>query len=111
MPHSLKSKKMIQSLLTSGKKYSAPILVMYRSTNIDNSVDNYKVAYLLSKKAGGAVERNRIKRWLREDFRSLQKETPLRGLFALRFRSEADKVVHTRLKQVLSELYKAVENG
>lgn len=108
MRNSLKSKKMIQSLLHSGKRYSAPSLDLCRDAKMDCGVDEYRVAFLLSGKSGGAVARNRIKRWLRDDFHVLQKARSIPGCFAVKFRARADDVEHGQLRLELEKLLGAI---
>ena len=81
---------------------------LYREMNMDCGVDDYLVAFLLSGKSGGAVARNRIKRWLREDFHALQKDRNIPGCFAIRFKGRANKVEHNQLRIELEKLFNTI---
>ena len=69
----IKSKKEITSLLKDGKRWKCDLFsVIYRkgSNNFD------RVATIVSKKSGSAVERNRLKRVFREVFRTVKVKDP-----------------------------------
>ncbi len=103
--HSLKSKKMIQTLLHSGQRFYSGRLTIYQDKDIPGLETTYAGAYLIPKKAGNAVKRNRLKRWLREDLRELHKEGKLSGAIAIRFRGLADEVTHKSLRENLREIF------
>jgi len=71
--------------------------------------DDYQVAFLVSSAAGGAVERNRLKRWMREDFRKIQDEKNTPGGFALKFKGSADQATHRQLSDDLGKLFQLLE--
>lgn len=99
---------MIESLLNSGKRYSSKQVELYFDSNPTESKEPYSVAFLISGKAGKAVERNRIKRWMREDFRKLQEKRRIDGSFLVRFRGAAKEVNHPQLSAELERLYQSI---
>lgn len=100
---------MIQTLLNSGQKFSSGRLTIYQDKDIPGLETNYAGAYLIPKKAGNAVKRNRLKRWLREDLRELHREGNLRGAIVIRFRGSADEVTHQDLKENLREIFDSIK--
>lgn len=72
--------------------------------------EKYSVAYLIPGKSGIAVERNRIKRWLREDFNFFQKRLNISGLFAVKFKGIIKEVKHPEIKDELEKLFEAINN-
>ncbi|HHI03005.1 MAG TPA: ribonuclease P protein component [candidate division Zixibacteria bacterium] len=103
--HSLKSKKMIQTLLNSGQRSHSGRLTIYQDKDIPGLENSYAGAYLVPKKAGTAVKRNRLKRWLREDLRELHREGKLQGAIVIRFNGSADNVTHRSLRENLREIF------
>ena len=105
--HSLKGKKIIQSLLKSGKGRRSGHLILYHQ-RLPEFESDYAGAYLIPKSAGTAVERNRLKRWLRGDFRLLQQERPISGAFIVRFSGTAAEVVHGDITKALKKLMESI---
>ena len=99
---------MIRLLLRSGKKLSSGRLELYFDKLLAEEAENYLVAFLISGRAGKAVARNKIKRWMREDFRQLQKQKPIDGSFAIRFKGAADNIDHRTLASELENLYNSL---
>jgi ribonuclease P protein component len=69
----------------------------------------YRTVFVVSSRAGGAVERNRIRRWLREDFRKLQADREIKGAFVIRFKGQAELIDHKSLGENLEKLYRKIE--
>ena len=99
---------MIRSVLSSGKKMKSGRLELYYDKMLPEKDENYQVAFLISGRAGNAVARNRIKRWMREDFRELQKQNGIDGSFIVRFKGSAADVKHESLGSELKNLYKSL---
>ena len=65
MDNRLKKEKDFKAVFNKGKRlFSSNLTLVYLPS------DSLKVGYAVSKKHGGSVQRNRIKRLLRESFRS-----------------------------------------
>ncbi|MCP4648929.1 MAG: ribonuclease P protein component [PVC group bacterium] len=96
---------MIQTLLNSGQKFFSGRLTIYQDKDIAELENSFAGAYLVPKKAGNAVKRNRLKRWLREDVRELHKEGKLNGAIAIRFRGLIDEVTHKSIRENLREIF------
>lgn len=94
---------MIQALFQSGKRFRSGNLTVYRDSEPAKIPGGYLAAYIISAEAGGAVERNRIKRWLREDFRKQQELGRLEGTFLIRFRGIVAEISHERLRRELDK--------
>jgi len=99
---------MIQSLLSSGQRFSSRHLNLYLDRN-NLPKEKFSVAYLVSGKCGNAVERNRIKRWLREDFNVFQKKSNISGLYAVMFKGMVSKVDHPTIKSELETLFESIQ--
>ena len=57
-----------KAVYSRGRSYVHPVLVVYV---LKNEGDNVRIGFSVSKKLGGSVDRNRIKRRLREASRAL----------------------------------------
>ena len=96
---------MIQTLLHSGQRFYSGRLTIYQDKEIAELETSYAGAYLIPKKAGNAVKRNLLKRWLREDLRELYKDGKVNGAIAIRFKGLADEVTHKGLKENLKKVF------
>ena len=83
-----------------GKSLSAPGLVTYA---VHNRLGTCRYGITASKKVGGAVERNRCRRVIREAFRTL--DEPLRGGWDLVFvaRARTKDTKSTKIQDIMRE--------
>jgi ribonuclease P protein component len=100
---------MIQALLISGRKYNSGRLTIYQDSSFPGLKESYNVAYLVPGSAGGAVRRNRLKRWLREDFRKLQEEEGINGAFLIKFRGTIADINHADISKDLKKAYYSIK--
>ena len=72
----LKSKKQIQHIFAKGKSLKRfPLRLLYLTDPIDPSTQPLKMAVAVSgKKISKAVDRNKVKRWVRESYRTQNTE-------------------------------------
>lgn len=99
---------MIQALLKSGKRFNAPNLTVYQDESLAGLTGRYQVAFLVGTRTGNAVTRNRIKRWMREDFRKLQDMDEIGGAFIVRFKGDGGEIDHSALSKELETIYKSI---
>ncbi len=71
-----------------GSSHANRFLVVYSFPRSEEEDDELRLGVSVGRKVGGAVERNRIKRALREAFWSLEEELPQGHDFVLVARSE-----------------------
>jgi len=71
-----------------GSSHGNRFLVVYRFPRADEDGDDLRLGVSVGRKVGGAVERNRVKRALREAFWSLEAELPQGHDFVIVARSE-----------------------
>jgi len=102
---------MIRLLLNSGHRFSSGRLTLYHDKDIPGLEESFAGAYLVPKTAGNAVRRNRLKRWMREDIRLMQKDGSfrLKGGVAIRYRGSADGVTHLSLTEDLKNILKQIK--
>lgn len=71
-----------------GSSHANRFLVVYRFPRSDEEADELRLGVSVGRKVGGAVERNRIKRALKEAFWSFEAELPQGHDFVLVARAE-----------------------
>ena len=91
--------KHFQAVYRRGKRQAGRLLVL---TYLH--AKELKVGFSVSSKVGGAVERNRIKRMLKDDFRHLRPEL-LPGRYVISVRVGAADAAHHKLTQELRYLF------
>jgi ribonuclease P protein component len=76
-----------------GSSHATRYLVLYTFPRRDEDRDDVRLGVSVSRKVGGAVERNKVKRVLREAFWELAERLPPRHDFVIVARSELKELV------------------
>jgi ribonuclease P protein component len=90
----------IKKVLTSGKRWICSWCSIY---SLENGMKRNRCAIVVPKTTGSAVERNKIKRVVREQFRYFLKSTPLHIDILVKIHPEKDaKEIKCGLEKALS---------
>ncbi len=76
-----------------GSSHATRYLVLYTFPRRDEGVDDVRLGVSVSRKVGGSVERNKVKRALREAFWELADRLPPRHDFVLVARAEIKELI------------------
>ena len=76
-----------------GSSHATRYLVLYTFPRRDEESEDVRLGVSVSRKVGGSVERNRVKRVLRESFWSLTDQLPPRHDFVIVARSEISDLI------------------
>lgn len=95
-----------------GSSHATRYLVLYTFPRQDEQRDEVRLGVSVNRKVGGAVERNRVKRVLREAFWNLADRLPPRHDFVIVARSEIkDLIEREGMGGVSADLEEALAGG
>jgi ribonuclease P protein component len=95
-----------------GSSHATRYLVLYTFPRKDEDRDEVRLGVSVNRKVGGAVERNKVKRTLREAFWSLDDRLPPRHDFVIVARAEIkDLIEREGMQGVSANLEEALAEG
>jgi ribonuclease P protein component len=93
-----------------GSSHATRYLVLYTFPRKDEEREDVRLGVSVSRKVGGAVERNKVKRVLREAFWALSDQLPPRHDFVIVARSEINDLIEkSGMNGVQEDLGEALE--
>jgi ribonuclease P protein component len=95
-----------------GSSHATRYLVLYTFPRSDEQRDEIRLGVSVNRRVGGAVERNRVKRVLREAFWSLAERLPPRHDFVIVARTEIKELIEREgMSGVSANLEEALAGG
>jgi ribonuclease P protein component len=98
-----------------GSSHATRYLVLYSFPRGDEEADDVRLGVSVSRKVGGSVDRNKVKRTLREAFWSLSERLPERHDFVLVARPEIGALIERDgvegVKRTLEEAFEGTGMG
>lgn len=95
-----------------GSSHATRYLVLYTFPRKDEDREEVRLGVSVSRKVGGAVARNKVKRVLREAFWTLSDKLPARHDFVIVARSEINELIEREgMKGVSDNLEEALAGG
>ncbi|HEY6731788.1 MAG TPA: ribonuclease P protein component [Solirubrobacterales bacterium] len=95
-----------------GSSHATRYLVLYQFPRKDEEREEVRLGVSVSRKVGGAVERNKVKRTLREAFWSLSEDLPPRHDFVIVARTELKDLIEQKgMAGVAANLEEALAGG
>jgi ribonuclease P protein component len=95
-----------------GSSHATRYLVLYTFPRKDEEREDVRLGVSVSRKVGGAVERNKVKRALREAFWNLTDRLPPRHDFVIVARSEIKDLIENQgMEGVKANLEEALAKG
>ncbi len=99
---------MIRSLLQNGKKFHSSNLTVYLDKSYPVAPGRFLSSFHVSTaQIPRAVDRNRLRRWLREDLRRIARQKELTGAMIVRFKTAEAAIEHHRLTDELEAVLSA----